>query len=219
MFQRFATGLMTGQAQADRTRTRTAQDEAARMLKEGNTTGASQALMSAGLYGDAATMTNVSGVNRRTDARVTAGRNFMTDPRAAAGTLFDAGEFDDGRTMYGEAINREAGAALAADDPKRASAIAAAGGKVEMATQLIDWADRLDARGREEALGRQKTMAPILFNIARLPYEQRRQAIEAQNQALGGAGFTAEQIAGFDPTDENIRALVDSRRHPTDGRR
>lgn len=210
MFERFQTGLMTGQAQADRRRTRTAQEAAASMLRKGNTTGASHALMAAGLYGDAATMSDVERANRRGDARRAAGAGWMTNPRAAAEAMLSAGELEDGRQLYGDALRREAGSALAEDDPRRAAAVAAVGGDVDMATQLIDWSDRADARERDEAMGRARVMAPILASLGSVPYEQRRAAIQAQSSALGGAGFTPDQIASFDPTDQNIRALTDS---------
>jgi hypothetical protein len=52
--------------------------------------------------------------------------------------------------------------------------------------------------------------APIAFEAAKLPYEQRKQYIAAGAQQLANAGWTAEEIAGFDPTDQNISVLVAS---------
>lgn len=200
-------GLMVGNQQFDRNRMLGAQERAAGLMTRGDRTGAARELMGAGQFGEAATLSNVSMTNAAQDARERAGAAAADGNYGAASKeRFMSGDLEGGQAYQTEARNREAGSVLM-DDPKRAAAITAAGGDVERATQIVDWADRIDERERQEVLGRHQVMAPVLATIKGLPYEQRRQAIAASAQALSGAGFTPEQAAAFDPTDENIAAL------------
>lgn len=52
--------------------------------------------------------------------------------------------------------------------------------------------------------------APIAFQAAQVPYDQRRQLIAAATPALTNAGWSPEEIEAFDPTDQNINGLVSS---------
>lgn len=210
IFQNFMTGLEAGNRQADRNRVRAAQDEAGLLMTKGDTTGAARVLMAAGLYGDANTASQVSMTRRRDDAQIKAGEQYRAgQPGAAAGEFFGAGMIEEGEQARTRGVARDTGAAFARD-PHSAAEVAALGGDVEMATRLTDWAERLDERGREEALKRNQVFAPVLYRAGQMPYEQRRAYIASQGQALSGLGFTPEQIAGFDPTDENIQSMVDT---------
>lgn len=210
VFRNFMTGVQAGHDSADRQRARQAQEAASRLMTSGDRAGAARALMSGGLFGEAATLTNVIDANDTLNARRRAG-SAMASGRYDEGAreLFTTGDLAGGREAEGVARNREAGALLM-DDPRRAAAVQALGGDLDQATALVDWADRADERERQEAISRASVMAPVLANVAALPYEQRRAAIQGQAQALGAAGFTPEQIQSFDPTDQNIRALTDS---------
>ena len=203
-------GLMVGNQQYDRNRALGAQERAARLMTNGDRSGAARELMAAGQFGDAATMTSVSMTNRAQDARERAGA------AAAGGNYGDAsrerflsGDLEGGEAYETQARNREAGGVLM-DDPRRAAAIQAAGGDIAQATQIIDWSDRADETERAAALNRAKIMGPILNQAGSLPYEQRRAFIQQNAAILGGAGFTPEQVQQFDPTDGNIRALNDT---------
>lgn len=203
-------GLMTGMQMGRQMRQQRAQREAASMIGTGDRDGAARTLMSAGMFGEAGTMTNVLDQNEgRASRRAAGGLMVSGDYMGAAAELYRGGDLTGGEQLQGRARSREAGAALT-EDPRSAAAIAAAGGDIEQATQLLDWADRADDNARQEATQRAGVMAPILNNVARLPYEQRRAAVTSQTQALAGIGFTPEQLAAFDPTDDNIRAVSDS---------
>jgi len=210
IFQNFMTGVDAGYRSADRERARLAQSEAADMLRRGDTTGAAQRLMTDGFFNEATTLTNVSMTNQRADARRKAGAAAgKGDWGGASQTLLGAGELDDGLAAETQGRNRAAGS-LWQDDPKAAAALLASGGDMDGAGRLIDWSQRASEAERAEALCRSKVMAPILHNLQGVPYEQRRPLIQSQAAALGGAGFSPEQVAGFDPTDQNIRSLIDS---------
>lgn len=211
IFQSFMTGLQAGQRSADRDRIQRAQDEAGVMVQRGDRRGAALRLMTGGQYGDAATLTNVTNANDRLDADVASGRAAMTgNYKGAADAQYGVGNLEAAERFSGVARNREVGSALT-EDPRRAAALAAAGGDVAQATQIIDWADRIDDREREEVMSRHKIMAPILANASSIEDPVQRKAyISSQAQALMGAGYTAEQIANFDATDDNIRAVSDS---------
>lgn len=179
-------------------------------MTKGDRSGAARALMGVGEYGDAATMTDTFDRNQKLDARAAAGLSMTkSNYGQASGVMYAAGDLAEGQRLEGEGRNRKAGAMLL-EDPRQAAAITAAGGDIQTATQLLDWSQRAAEAERTQALTRARTMAPILNSVGQLPYEQRRIAIQQQSTVLGGAGFTTEQLAQFDPTDQNIRALTDS---------
>lgn len=59
----------------------------------------------------------------------------------------------------------------------------------------------------ERAKDANGAMANIVNVVGRLPYEQRRDAIRQAAPFLMQMGIEPQQIAGFDPTDDNILAL------------
>lgn len=210
IFQSFMTGVEGGRASFDRQRARQGQERAAGLMTAGDRTGAARELMATGQFGEAATLSNVSMVNQRQDALQRAGTAAAGGDYGQASTeMFKSGAIDEGKAFDTERRNRESGAVLM-DDPVKAAALQATGGDLTQATQILDWSKRLDATEREQVLARAKVTAPLLVRAAQLPYEQRRAFIEQNSQVLGGAGFTPEQVAQFDPTDEAIRALTDT---------
>lgn len=55
-----------------------------------------------------------------------------------------------------------------------------------------------------------ETGAQVAYAASQMPYEQRRAAIQQATPQLVNAGWTPEEIAAFDPTDQNINELVGS---------
>jgi hypothetical protein len=95
---------------------------------------------------------------------------------------------------------------LAATDPNAAATGALQAGDVDLAKQFYALGDDQ----RKAVAERYKSAAPIAYQIAKLPYEQRKAAIQAQMPALQAGGWTPEQINAFDPTDEALGGLVSS---------
>lgn len=80
--------------------------------------------------------------------------------------------------------------------------------------QTADAAQGNDAQQQQGVLQHAQRTAAVLSNVATsmqsLPYDQRRQRIEQMAPMLAQMGIPQDQIAGFDPTDENlanVRAL------------
>lgn len=88
----------------------------------------------------------------------------------------------------------------------------AAGGQGDL--QTANAAQGIQADQQEAAIARAQRNATVLSNAATslmgMPYEARRQRIQQMAPMLESLGLPADQITGFDPTDEalgNIRAL------------
>lgn len=210
VFETAMRGLMTGREMRREDRREGAQARARQLMTSGDRRGAVLELMGEGMFNEAAsardTLQNVDTAEARREAGafINAG-NYG----AAAGPMLMTGNLEDGKRLQDDARNREVGAAFVAD-PRKAAELAAQGGDIASATQLQDWAARADEREREAALGRIRVMGPILYRAGTMPYEQRRPYIQSQLGLLAGAGLTQEQVAGFDPTDENIRGVTDT---------
>jgi hypothetical protein len=80
-------------------------------------------------------------------------------------------------------------------------------GLMQGAQQRIGQQQDAESAAAAERLGRG---IAILGDIASLPYEQRRQVMQTPQfaQTAGELGFQPEQIAGFDPTDQNIQGIL-----------
>jgi hypothetical protein len=63
-----------------------------------------------------------------------------------------------------------------------------------------------EERAAEEAEA--KALAPFALRAMQLPYEQRKAFIESQRPQLNQIGLDDEEIAAFDPTDNNLGGIV-----------
>lgn len=72
---------------------------------------------------------------------------------------------------------------------------------------LTSW-DALNDAQREIATQRFTAAIPVLVQALSVPYEQRRALIQGQTADLTANGWSAEEIASFDPTDANVQLLV-----------
>lgn len=93
----------------------------------------------------------------------------------------------------------------------------AAGGDIEGARRaavaagdfdVVDHLNKLDDDKRAAVLRKVQTAAPIAFDAAKLPYEQRRAFIAQQAPLLTANGWSTEELAGLDPTDQNLGSFV-----------
>jgi hypothetical protein len=78
----------------------------------------------------------------------------------------------------------------------------------EMGTQLADTFTKMDANQVAAVTQRHTRMAQIAAGILQLPQAQRQQAIQQAAPELQQMGLSPQQIAGFQPTDGNLRQLV-----------
>lgn len=78
----------------------------------------------------------------------------------------------------------------------------------EMGTQLADTFSKMDANQVAAVTQRHTRMAQIAAGILQLPQAQRQQAIQQAAPELQQLGLNPQQIAGFQPTDGNLRQLV-----------
>ena len=89
-------------------------------------------------------------------------------------------------------------------DPKAAIKAATEAGDLDIAAQLDTMNDEQIAAVTEQA----QTIAAVGQKLATMPYEERVKAMQTLGPALVARGFPQEQIATFDPTDENIQAAL-----------
>ena len=90
------------------------------------------------------------------------------------------------------------------EQPREAARMAASAGMPEIARQYL-------AMGKDEqeaAKARLTSAAPIAWGAKDLPYEQRKAFIQARSQGLLAGGWTPEQIASVDPTDEFLQDVL-----------
>lgn len=110
------------------------------------------------------------------------------------------------------ATRRQIGSQVGAGDLAGARKAAAESGDFE----LISTIDKLDKDQRDKVLARTAAAAPVLQSAAALPYEQRRAVIAAAAPSLVANGWSEQEIASFDPTDQAISGLVSTTRKVED---
>ncbi|HJR83451.1 MAG TPA: hypothetical protein VJ775_05945 [Sphingomicrobium sp.] len=149
--------------------------------------------------------------NRQRQARQAAGNVFASDPDRAAQIMLEAGDWEGGLTArkYAKEDRQEKARAAAATkyasgDSKGAQADALAVGEVDLAKSIAS----LDESARKAVKERNDIFGASLYHIGKMPYEQRRTEIQQLKPGLIQQGFTAEQIDAFDPTDQNVGALL-----------
>lgn len=100
--------------------------------------------------------------------------------------------------------------ALMSGDRDTARTLAQGSGNAEVMSQYQEAIAQMDTQQREEALGRARAFAGIGASLLQLPYEQRQSALQNPQvqQQLAAYGIDPSQLAGFDPTDANIQAVV-----------
>lgn len=89
-------------------------------------------------------------------------------------------------------------------DPKAAIGAATQAGDLDIAAQLDQMNDEQIAQTMQQA----QTIAAIGEKLATMPYEERVKSMQTLGPALVGRGFSQDQVAAFDPTDENIQAAL-----------
>lgn len=136
---------------------------------------------------------------------------YAADPQGAAAELM---KYDPqlGMTMQADAKRkadeerrRGYGAQFAAD-PRAAIGAATQAGDFDVAQAFSQMTKEQQAK----ALEHQQTLAAIGGKLVKMPYDQRVAAMQQLGPALVARGFGQEEIAGFDPTDENLQALMTS---------
>lgn len=131
---------------------------------------------------------------------------YATDPE---GTISKITAIDPERgTKLAAAYKAQRGAAdqqayvnaLKSHDLVKANEIATNSGNPE----LVSYNDKLHEHAGETA----SVMAQSLNGLKAIPYDQRKAAIEQLTPQLTARGIDPKQIAGFDPTDQNIGLML-----------
>jgi hypothetical protein len=78
----------------------------------------------------------------------------------------------------------------------------------EMAGQLADAFTKMDADTLNATVQRHTRIAQVAAGILQLPPAQRTAALQQEAPELQALGVPPQKIAGFNPTDENLRQLV-----------
>lgn len=77
----------------------------------------------------------------------------------------------------------------------------------EMGFKVQQYLGSLDDASRKRETAKWEAAAPLLTQAKQIPYEQRRAFILNAAPALMANGWTQEELASFDPTDDRISAL------------
>jgi hypothetical protein len=75
-------------------------------------------------------------------------------------------------------------------------------------TDFADALSKLDDNKKKQLADMYKGAAPFAYQALKLPYEQRKNYVQQISPQLEAAGWTPDKIAGFDPTDANLGAIV-----------
>jgi len=102
------------------------------------------------------------------------------------------------------ATRKQVGSLAASGDISGAKAAAASSGDFD----LVNTLNKMGEDERKQTTDRYTGTAPIAYQAAKLPYEQRRAFIQSATPELKALGWTDGQLAGFDPTDANLAAIV-----------
>lgn len=76
----------------------------------------------------------------------------------------------------------------------------------QVATQYMDAFSKMDATQASQFAQKNGQIIQLMGGLTQLPVEQRKAAIQQEAPQLQQLGYTPEQIAGFDPSDDNLRA-------------
>lgn len=78
------------------------------------------------------------------------------------------------------------------------------GADPEQAMALRQQLDQMDEKQRAKLIEAQDTLHDVAVATAGMPYDKRKAFIQSQAPFLANHYVTPDQIAGFDPTDENL---------------
>lgn len=138
---------------------------------------------------------------------------YATDPAEAERALMAAGDIETANAIRTrtrqdrqDKARTDASARYAKGDAAGAQQAALEAGEFDLAKSIAG----LDADKRKMARENAEDLGGFAIGIRNVPYEQRKAIIAQARPILMQKGFTAEQIAAFDPTDENITALAAS---------
>lgn len=81
---------------------------------------------------------------------------------------------------------------------------ALAAGDIDVAKQLGDLDDEQLKRLQAET----KAIAPAAYQALKLPYEQRKAYFQSIGPQLNAVGFTPDEVAAFDPSDEALNGII-----------
>lgn len=118
---------------------------------------------------------------------------------------------EDRRRQQGLANTQaKVGNALFEGDRETARSLATQSGMPEVQSQYQEAIAQMDEQQRAEALGRAQAFAGIGASLLQQPYERRVAALSNPQvqQQLSAYGIDPRELAGFDPTDENIQAVL-----------
>lgn len=147
---------------------------------------------------------------RLNKAKQAAGNLFSTDPAQAAQIMAAAGDPESaigyekiGASRKTAASRSRAAQLYSGGNVKGAREEALGSGDSEFLAQI----DKLDEQQKVALHERETAIAGIGYTLKPLPYEQRKQKLAAM-AAQPPAGVKAEDLTGFDPTDDNINSRV-----------
>lgn len=134
------------------------------------------------------------------------------DPTAAAADLIEAGYLEQGLALQDRKRALDADATRKrvlggyGSDPDAARKDAMGSGD----TQLIGQIQQMDAQQRQVAAQNADELGAVALALKQQPPEARKAALQNPqlSQWLTSKGFKPEQIAGFDPSDANLDALI-----------
>lgn len=78
----------------------------------------------------------------------------------------------------------------------------------ETASKYMDAFAKMDKSQADQFSQRNTQIMQIMAGLSQLPADQRPAAIQQAAQELKSLGFNDEQIAGFDPSDQNLRSQI-----------
>ena len=96
------------------------------------------------------------------------------------------------------------GRQAAGGDLTGAKAAAVAAGDFD----LVKAIQGLEQEHRDTLKRRVDSAAPLAYEASKLPYEQRKAFIGANSQGLIANGWSPDELAGFDPTDQALHGIV-----------
>lgn len=118
---------------------------------------------------------------------------------------FQAGRDQRNTRLAGEAQN-----ALMSGDREGAMRFAQRTGDAGVMSGLQEQIAQMDEAQRQQARERANAFGQVGASLLQVPYEQRRSALMSPQvqQQLSAYGIDAQQMAQFDPTDENLYAVL-----------
>jgi hypothetical protein len=142
------------------------------------------------------------GLQRGTDIR----RQNERDNLFAQRQEFEIGQAKRQAEIEDEQRRRKTNVGAAVTKGDYQGARQAAEGDFDLLTSI----GKLDAEQRQAARERAEDLGGFAAALMQQPYEQRKAILAQAQETLIGYGFTPEQLAAFDPSDQALQAQVAS---------